>query len=215
MDLNKVILVGRITRDPDIRTLPSGSLVAGVGLATNNYYTDKSGERVQQVEFHNLVAFNRNAEIIEEYCHKGDSLLVEGRLQTREWETKQGDKRRTTEILIDRLQLGSKPKGEYDDRGERSRPARRQSRYDDGQGGEGAEPDPEADIRRPAPARGRQTTQKALQKSVQRYSKPTREISNDDIPIIEEEEGTRGQKEPPESILNDENDDIDVKKIPF
>jgi len=108
MNLNKVFILGNVTQDPQIRQLPDGRLVANFGMATNRIYNDQTGERKQQTEFHNVVAFGRNAEIIQQYVQKGSLLLVEGRLQTRNWEDQSGVKRYRTEIIVDRLQLGPK-----------------------------------------------------------------------------------------------------------
>lgn len=109
MDLNKVILVGRVTADPQLRSTPGGQSVTSFGLATNRTWTDKAGQKQEQVEFHNLVLWGKSAEIAGQYCVKGSMLLVEGRLQTRTWQDKQGQQRRTTEVLVERLQLGPRP----------------------------------------------------------------------------------------------------------
>ena len=212
-------MAGRLTRDPELRALPSGQQVAGFGLAINRVYYDKNDKKVEQVEFVNIVAFGKAADTIGEYCRKGDCLFVEGRMQTREWEAADGSKRRNSEIVLESFQFGQKAKenqGYDNDRGNdrpASRPARRQERYDDGQGDEEAKADPEPARSRPAAMYGRKTTQAALKKGIDRYSRPAREVPSDEIPVIEEEEGTRGKE--PDSIMNDENDDIDVSKIPF
>lgn len=106
MNLNKVFLVGRLTRDPETRTLPSGQPVANFGLATDRYFTDKSGQKQQQTEFHNIVMFGRLAEIATQYLTKGSLTLIEGRLQTRNWQDPSGNKRYRTEIIAERMQLG-------------------------------------------------------------------------------------------------------------
>ncbi len=110
MNLNKAIIVGRLTRDPEKRTLPeSGQDVANFGMATNTYFNDKSGQRQERTEFHNVVLFGGTAEIASKYLKKGSLALVEGRLQTRNWEDKEGNKRSTTEIVGERVQFG--PRG--------------------------------------------------------------------------------------------------------
>lgn len=106
MNLNKVILAGRLTRDPQTRALPSGQTVASFGMATDRFYTDKSGQKQQQTEFHNVVAFGKLAETISQYLTKGSLVLIEGRLQTRNWQDASGNKRNRTEIVTERMQLG-------------------------------------------------------------------------------------------------------------
>lgn len=109
MNLNKVFILGNLTRDPELRQTPSGQAVCAFGVATNRRYTDKMGQKQEQVEFHNIVAWGRQAEIISQYLHKGSSILVEGHLQTRSWQDPQGAKHWKTEIIAERIQLG--PKG--------------------------------------------------------------------------------------------------------
>ena len=111
VNLNKVFLIGRLTRDPESRTLPSGQLVASFGLATDRFFTDKSGQKQQQTEFHNIVLFGRLAEIASQYLTKGSLTMIEGRLQTRTWQDASGNKRYRTEILGERIQLGPKTAG--------------------------------------------------------------------------------------------------------
>ena len=111
MNLNKVLLIGRLTRDPETKMLPSGQPVATFGLATDRHYTNKAGEKKQEVEFHNVVLFGRLAEIAAQYMTKGSLAYLEGRLRTRNWEDKSGGKRYRTEIIIERLQLGPRSAG--------------------------------------------------------------------------------------------------------
>lgn len=111
MNLNKAILVGRLTQDPKSRTLPSGQSVVSFGLATGRFYTDKNGEKKQQTEFHNIVMFGKLAEIASQYLTKGSLALIEGRLQTRSWQDSSGNQRWRTEIIAERLQLGPKSTG--------------------------------------------------------------------------------------------------------
>ncbi|HXF44206.1 MAG TPA: single-stranded DNA-binding protein [Candidatus Paceibacterota bacterium] len=109
MNLNKVILIGRLTNDPQLRTTPSGAPVATISLATNRVWTSKNGEKQQDVQFHNVVVWGRQAEIVNQFLKKGSLAMVEGRLQTRNWQDNQGQTRRTTEIVCERIQFG--PRG--------------------------------------------------------------------------------------------------------
>ena len=111
MNLNKTILVGRLTRDPEVRSLPSGQQVASFGLATDRFYNDKAGQRQQQTEFHNIVLFGRTAEIASQYLKKGSLTLIEGRIQTRSWQDQEGNKKYRTEVIGESLQLGPRPSG--------------------------------------------------------------------------------------------------------
>jgi single-strand DNA-binding protein len=96
--VNKAILVGNLGRDPELRTTPSGQSVVNFTLATSETWTDKSGERVERTEWHRIVVWGRTAEMCNQYLSKGRTVYVEGRIQTREWEDKDGNKRYTTEI---------------------------------------------------------------------------------------------------------------------
>ena len=108
MYLNKVFLYGNLTRDPELKALPSGSNVANFGLATNRTYKDKSGAKQEATEFHNIVAFGRTAEVIAQYCKKGRPIFVEGRITTRSWESKEdGKKQYRTEIIVENFQFGA------------------------------------------------------------------------------------------------------------
>lgn len=112
MYLNKVFLYGNLTRDPELKALPSGSQVANFGLATNRSFKDKSGQRQESTEFHNVVAFGRTAEVIAQYCKKGRPIFVEGRITTRSWDDKETDKKNyRTEIIIENFQFGADAKG--------------------------------------------------------------------------------------------------------
>ncbi len=111
MDLNKVILVGRVTADPQIRTTPGGQSVTTIGVATNRTWTDKAGQKQEQPEFHSVVVWGRQAEIAGQYLTKGAMVLIEGRIATRGWTDKQGQARKTTEIMCERLQLGPRAAG--------------------------------------------------------------------------------------------------------
>ncbi|MEK7646223.1 MAG: single-stranded DNA-binding protein [Patescibacteria group bacterium] len=111
MYLNKVFLIGNLTRDPELKALPSGNKVASFGLATNRTYKDKDGNRQESTEFHNIVVFGRIAETVSQYMKKGSQVYVEGRLQTRSWDGKDGEKKYRTEIVADTIQFGNRPTG--------------------------------------------------------------------------------------------------------
>ena len=96
--VNKAILVGNLGRDPELRTTPNGQSVVNFTLATSETWTDKSGERVERTEWHRIVVWGRTAEMCAQYLSKGRTVYIEGRIQTREWEDKDGNKRYTTEI---------------------------------------------------------------------------------------------------------------------
>lgn len=106
MNVNKAIICGNITRDPEARTLPSGQAVSSFGIATNRVWKDKEGNRQEQVEFHNIVAFGKLAEICNQYLAKGRLVYIEGRLQTNSWETPDGIKKYRTEIIAETMQMG-------------------------------------------------------------------------------------------------------------
>ena len=109
MNVNKVLLVGRLTREPEIRTTTSGQSVASLSLATNSFWKDKSGQKQERTEFHNVVLWGRLAEIAGQYMVKGAEVFIEGRLQTRKYTAKDGTEKRTTEIVGENMQLGAKP----------------------------------------------------------------------------------------------------------
>jgi single-strand DNA-binding protein len=117
MYLNKVFLIGNLTRDPEIKALPSGSKVASISLATNRVWKDQAGARQEATEYHNIVAFARQAENLAQYARKGSSLFVEGRIQTRSWDGQDGKKNYRTEIIIDNFQFGPKAGGFGDNAG--------------------------------------------------------------------------------------------------
>lgn len=108
MNVNKVILVGRLTRDPEIRTTPGGQSVATLALATNSFWTDKGGSRQEKTEYHNVVLWGKLAEIAGQYLIKGQECYVEGRLQTRAYTAKDGSEKRVTEVIGESMQMGSK-----------------------------------------------------------------------------------------------------------
>ncbi|MEK7647183.1 MAG: single-stranded DNA-binding protein [Patescibacteria group bacterium] len=109
MNLNKVFLIGNLTRDPEMRTLPSGKPVVNFGIATNRVWKDQNGAKQQDTQFHNIVMFGKLAEIAKQYLTKGALTMIEGRIQTRSWQAKDGSKRYTTEVIADGMQMG--PRG--------------------------------------------------------------------------------------------------------
>jgi len=110
--VNKVILVGRLGRDPEVRYTPSGTAVANFSIATSEQWNNKDGEKQERTEWHKIVAWRRLGEICGEYLHKGSQIYIEGRLQTRDWEDRDGNKRYTTEVIAQNMQmLGSADKG--------------------------------------------------------------------------------------------------------
>jgi single-strand DNA-binding protein len=113
MNLNKVFLLGRLTADPILKTTPTGQQVATFSIATNRVWTDKTQGKKEDTQFHNIVVWGRQAEIAQRFLTKGGMVLVEGRLQTRTWDDKQGGKRRTTEIVAESIQLGPRPHGAF------------------------------------------------------------------------------------------------------
>lgn len=111
MYINKAIIYGNLTREPELKSLPSGSPVCEFGVATNRVWKDKNGAKQESTDFHNVVVFGRQAEIVKQYMHKGNGILVEGRIQTRSWDAQDGTKRYRTEIVADRIQFGPKSGG--------------------------------------------------------------------------------------------------------
>jgi len=111
--VNKVILVGRLGRDPEVRYTPNGVAIANFSIATSEEWKDKdTGEKQERTEWHRIVAWRRLGEICGEYLHKGSQIYIEGRLQTRDWEDRDGNKRYTTEIVAQNMQMLGKPSRE-------------------------------------------------------------------------------------------------------
>lgn len=111
--VNKVILLGNLGKDPEIKYMTNGEAVANIALATTEVWKDKNGEKVEKTEWHRVTFYRKLAEIVGEYCKKGKSIYVEGRLETRKWQDKSGQDRYTTEIIAtDMKLLGSKPEGQ-------------------------------------------------------------------------------------------------------
>jgi len=111
MYINKAMIFGNLTRDPELKTLPSGTNICSFSLATNRVYNDRDGKRQEQTDYHNVVVFGRQAETSAQYLKKGSSAYVEGRLQTRSWEGDGGVKQYRTEVVADRVQFGPRPGG--------------------------------------------------------------------------------------------------------
>jgi single-strand DNA-binding protein len=109
MNLNRVILIGNLAADPELRTTPTGKAVCNFRIATNRIWKDQQGQQQKETEFHNIVAWGRLAEISSKYLQKGALAMVEGRLRTRSWQDPSGNKKYRTEIVAEGLQLG--PKG--------------------------------------------------------------------------------------------------------
>lgn len=139
--VNKVILVGNLGRDPEVRFLPSGEAVANVALATSSKYKNKAGELVEETEWHRVTFFGKLAEIVGEYLKKGRSIYIEGRLKTRKYTDKDGVEKYATDIVANEMQmLGGREGGEYHPRSQapaqrsqlpRSAPAKQSSGFDD------------------------------------------------------------------------------------
>ncbi len=112
MYINKAIIFGNITRDPELRAMPSGMNVCTFGVATNRVFRDRDGKKQEQTDFHNVVVFGRQADTVSQYLKKGSSVFVEGRIQTRSWDDKQsGEKKFRTEIVADHVQFGPRASG--------------------------------------------------------------------------------------------------------
>lgn len=107
--VNKVILVGNLGRDPELRYIPSGMAVANLNIATNETWTDKSGEKKEKTEWHRVVVWGKQAEVLNSYLTKGRQVYVEGSLQTRSWDDKSGTKRFSTEVRANRVLMLGKP----------------------------------------------------------------------------------------------------------
>lgn len=111
MYINKAILIGNLTRDPEKKMLPNGTAVTSLSLATNRVWKDRDGKKQESTDYHNVVVFGRPAETAAQYLKKGQSAYVEGRIQTRSWDDKDGSKKYRTEIVADTVQFGAKTGG--------------------------------------------------------------------------------------------------------
>ncbi|HSI22166.1 MAG TPA: single-stranded DNA-binding protein [Methylophilaceae bacterium] len=138
--VNKVILVGNLGRDPEMRYMPSGDALASFSIATTDTWKDKSGQRQERTEWHRISMFGKQAEVAGQYLKKGSSVYIEGRLQTRKWTDKEGHERNTTEVVADRMQmLGGRTGGNafevMDDGDDMSQAPRQQSAREPASGG--------------------------------------------------------------------------------
>ncbi len=158
MDLNKTMIIGRVTQDPELKTIPSGQSVVSFSVATNRSWTDKQGQKQDKAEFHNIVAWRKLAEIIGQYVKKGSKIYIEGRLETRSWEDQQGVKKYRTEIIADNMIMLDSKRSSQD------------------QGAAPMAPSPMAPAQ--GPAQGPATPNPAPQ-----ASNPDDEISVEDIPF--------------------------------
>lgn len=111
MDLNKVMLIGRLTKDPEVRATPGGTSVTSFSIATNRAYTDAQGQKQDKVEYHNIVAWGKLAEICGQYLTKGKRTYMEGRLQTRDWVGQDGIRRYSTEVIAENMIMLDGPSG--------------------------------------------------------------------------------------------------------
>lgn len=111
MDLNKVMLIGRLTKNPELRSTPSGKSVTSFSVATNQIYTDAAGQKQEKAEFHNIVAWGKLAEICSQYLTKGRRAYIEGRLQTRDWVAQDGGRRYSTEVIAENMIILDSPQG--------------------------------------------------------------------------------------------------------
>jgi single-strand DNA-binding protein len=113
--VNKVILLGNLGKDPEIKTLETGAKLARIALATNEYYKNKNGEMIEKTEWHNVILWHHRAELAEKFLKRGSPVYVEGRMQTRSWDDKDGNKRYTTEVVGDVVNLiGGRPSDNAD-----------------------------------------------------------------------------------------------------
>lgn len=120
MNLNKAMIIGNLTRDPEIRNTPAGVPVASFSIATNYIWKDQNGQKQEKAEFHNIVAWRKLAEICGQYLRKGSKIYIEGRLQTRDWTGQDGVKRYRTEIIAENmimLDRAGSPAGQFSDNG--------------------------------------------------------------------------------------------------
>lgn len=113
MNLNKVFLIGNITKDIELKSTPSGNTVASFGLATNRTWKGKDGQKQEQATFHNIVAWGKTAEIIKQYCVKGSMIMVEGRIDNRTYDKKDGTKGYVSEVIVENFQFGPKSAGSF------------------------------------------------------------------------------------------------------
>ena len=128
MNVNKAIIIGRLTRDPELRTTSSGQTIASLSVATSRQWKDQAGQKQEKTDFHNVVAWGKQGEVIGQYFTKGQEIYVEGRLETQSWDDKDsGKKMYRTEIVLEKFEFGAKPggasQGNYNNSPQQSRPA--------------------------------------------------------------------------------------------
>jgi single-strand DNA-binding protein len=111
MYINKAIIYGNLTRDPEMKSLPSGAAVCEFGVATNRVWKDKNGAKQESVDYHNVVVFGKQAEVIKQYLRKGSPIFLEGRIQNRSWDAPDGTKRYKSEVVVEKFQFGPKSGG--------------------------------------------------------------------------------------------------------
>lgn len=164
--VNKVILVGNLGRDPEVRFMPNGEAVCNFSIATTDSWKDKSGAKQERTEWHNIVMYRKLAEIAGEYLKKGRPVYIEGRLQTRKWQTKEGQDRYTTEIIADQMQmLGGRDGGSN-------------ASYDGGMDQSGGD-----DYNQTAPTQGQSRPTSSTQKSPAQTGGNAFDDFEDDIPF--------------------------------
>jgi len=131
MNLNKLHIIGRVTKQPELKTFDSGAVLCSFSVATNHIYKNKDGEKVEETEFHNITAFGKTAETIVKYVVKGQELYVCGRLKTDTYE-KEGQKHYSTKVILEQFQFGAKPKGTSNETGNKSGDDQRVDESEDG-----------------------------------------------------------------------------------
>ena len=131
MYLNKVLIIGNLTRDPELKALPSGIKVCSFSVATNRVWKDKNGAKQEAADFHNVVVFGRQAETVAQYMKKGRQVMVEGRMQTRSWDdAATNTKKYRTEIIADRVQFGSRASGTSPSQGQDTKTSNQEDKED-------------------------------------------------------------------------------------
>lgn len=142
MYLNKTYVLGNLTRDPEMKALPNGGNVTTFGVATNRFYKDQAGMKQEATEYHNIVVFGRQAELCNQYLKRGQSVLIEGRLQTRNWDDQAtGTKKYRTEIVAESIQFGPKGQGAVSSTSESQQSATNNESLENIDYGEGVDPD--------------------------------------------------------------------------
>lgn len=173
--LNKVQLIGNLTRDPELRYTPSGAAVCTIGLATNRSWTTESGEKKEETEFHRVVAWNKLAELCSQLLAKGRKIFVEGRLRTNSWQTQDGTQRSSTEIVIeDMIILDSR-------RPVSSEPTPPQA--DEARAEQTPHATPQAQVQQSAPSKPKKKGEEKDAETVKVTAPPNEEVNPDDIPF--------------------------------